>query len=80
MTDMVWHSGGTQAETFHRIADDGRRTVCGRTFGRIVKDQAVKGHVMPQEDATAAGKTECRTCFGHAQTRKPIMGSRRNDP
>lgn len=80
MDDLVWHSGGPKAGTFHRIGDGERRTMCGRPVGERVGDEVPRGAMQPRGDAVAAERRECRSCFGHAQTRKPIIEGRRNEP
>lgn len=79
MTDLVWHSGGDQARTFHRIAEDQRHTVCGRFVGSIENRQPVVGCLI-ESRRLLRGMRECRRCFGHSQPRKPILEGRRNEP
>lgn len=78
-TDVVWHSGGAKAATFHRVPDGDRHTACGRAVGDVVDGRPARGQLIPRAEATAAGASECRLCFGHALVRKPIVGDRRND-
>lgn len=78
--ELVWTTGGEQARTFHDTPDDGRRTVCGMFAGERMFDGIPKrvGQMLSRADAEAAGLTECRRCFGHAERRKPIIEGRPN--
>lgn len=73
--DVVWVSSGPQAETFHLIPEGRRRTSCGRFTGPVVDGRPAEGQLVPRTDA--AGR-ECRTCFGMAERRQPIVEGRRN--
>ena len=76
MTDRVWHKS-VSAQVFHVHRPPERITVCGQFVGDVTAGMPGMGTFVSRDEAMAAGKRECRVCFGMAQTRQPIVRGRR---
>ena len=73
----VWISTARNGISYHAIAHDGRRTVCGRYIGTDVQ----RGYVFPLAQVVDEfGSRPCRLCTGDMERVSPSVRPSRDTP
>jgi hypothetical protein len=72
----VWINTPRNGIGYHLIAEDGRKTVCGRYIGMIVDGGGTsRGHVMLlAETVDRFGSKPCQHCTGVSELVDPVKG------
>lgn len=75
----VWVSSLRKGISWHVIANDGKRTKCGRYFGQLnIIGEPARGHIIGRVKAVdELASHQCQHCSGTAEVVDPVKGRQR---